>query len=677
MITQELVEFIRRQKEIGVSKSVVHKMLTEHGWDASDVEEGYESLEKEAIVLDGVTPVKKEPELANVEKPLVSFSMDKKVEDYVSGDSLIINNGDPSEEERQRVNLSEKIDTILNSNLPKSTSGKIDSFVSKNPENKEAGANVIKPKESTLESPVIDPYQEYPTLTKSLEPTSVKSQDDARVSENISIEKDGEKPFLVQDPVMTPKEPELKKENTFQPERLGMQTIATSIEGNRSGNKRNKKKILFILIPALLLVALIFQFLGIIKIPGLPIFFDNSRSVWKSTIASLINTEDIRAIEYNVDFSLASERDPGNRVVLSVDAKHEYFSKENQIGTYIFDLSTGQSSLAGEVRFQGDDVLFRATRASEDISMAGLTMSEFEGDWFVFSGANLKQNGNLIFNPNSFTSLVHNDLSFGEILKDVLTGAEELPVVKVEKTEGENFDQENIQVGLVGRLLSNMASRLATVADPYIQGHLDNPGVVEVLEYVSADVVDLSVDKKTGNVENAYFELRSFGGDGNYKGELEIEITSINKSVEPFSVLPSSTAFDEYMIAKIDREDLSKRAVDGDRLLLDLLQNARLKEATALLAEAQRRGQVLGLENSSYTGLCSSAGVEEALEEVTATFPNIVTSCRTDGIDFSLSGPFDVGYICADSTQYIGIIDEDPKGVLCVDNKGETTLPLN
>jgi len=690
MTTQELVDFIRRQNDIGVSKETVTKILTKHGWDVADVEEGYRAINQEVEAID--VPAK--PAVtSNTQTPLMSFG------------------GQPSNSQPAQMGadgrdaLAAEIDSVLNTKTQETPHMEDQSVADVSVPQLDQEVSTPVPSEVTAPQPVPGTISPAP---QAVAPSSVQSKPQA-------ASYDTTPPWMQQAPVVTAPEPqptvaspetqtitepvaapvqeppildpyrenplETKEEvspapqavetkppvaqPSFQPEKLGMQTIAEGVAGATPKPKKKRGALFVILaVVLLLLVGAGLQLFGVISIPGLPSLSKDPSTLWRSALASV---EQAGAFEYRAFLQINNTNDPAERLVVNVDAKHEFFAPENQIGVYIFDVTSGSESFAGELRFQNQNVQFRPTQASEGVMLANLQLSEYVGDWFVFSAESLKQNGHLLFDVQSLGGM-QRQADTAEILSNLLISLAELQVAPYDGvSEGED---EMFMVAPAETAVPQTVDSFASVVEPYLQGVMDQPNIVAVLSTLTPEFMTISV---SGN-ELKTAVLPFSADNGGYEGQLELQVVNIDQPVDITPNARQSLALSEYIAMRSDGEVMDGFSIDGDRLLVDLLQNARVYVALDFLAEAQRLGQIYGSENGSYSGICAEQGINMTLADFATTFPDAQADCRTNGVDFVLLSPFDTGFVCADSTQFISAIDTAPQGFTCTAAAEESVL---
>lgn len=690
MITEELVEFIKRQQKIGVSRETLEKILAPHGWTSADMDEALRAIVTEAKELaaanipGGVTAPVPNPTPAAptplASRPPVTFGDISAPEgetseesemadlDIAAGQAVGVSTPEPKEAVASApvtpLQPERPKDAVTPMGPPPSSDvmgaierGRAESSDAKLAQSMAtpiapAPMSPIAPAPSPTPTPVVPPPA---APAPALESTPAATTPPAPAA----------MPTAAMPNPATPPNPTPNSMATPAP--VGMQTASTPADLVARGHKKNHVGIAVLVIVLLLLVGgAALQLFGVISIPGLPVLVGKEKAA-VDQMAGFVMGDSVGSVDFQATMQLNHATDAAQSVQATLSGRHEFFSPEQQAATYTFRVARGSVTAAGEVRILGDAVWLRFSEASDSVELLGQPMGEYLGAWFRFDAGLLAADGYLLFDPNQ----VEGPLApTGETLSDtlvlVLDGLTSAPATAAEV--GQLADgQVAAQIEASASWTQDVTRQVLRSIDRWLGGYADSQEVVAILDTLRNGAVVALIQQGSGQPDVISVPLRAQAADfGELSGNLEVRFNAFNQTVDVPTPTTSVVSFTEYLSAK-QSGATEGLAIDGTQLLRRTLQDARITTVIDALSIAGRDARETYQTTNTYEGTCSAATTNQAFAALVETFPEVSPECQASESEFMLFTAFDGGYVCADSNRFVGLLDEAPVGNVCVE----------
>lgn len=693
MITEELVEFIKRQQKIGVSRETLEKILAPHGWTSADMDEALEAIATEAKELasanvGGVTAPVPNPVAAPApvaSKPPVTFGAPEPVAEAggmaevadLDADAGLGNGASPMMAADQPASTPtaapsrRPADAVTPMGPPPSSDvlgaierGRAQSVTI-------APEPMATPAALTPMSPVVPAPTPTPTPTpvapSPVAPAPVAEPAPAAVTPPAPVAPVAPAPMraaAMPNPAATPN-PAPNPMATPAP--VGMQTASTPADLVARGHKKNHVGIAVLVIVLLLLVGgAALQLFGVISIPGLPVLVGKEKAA-VDQMAEFVMGDSVGSVDFQATMQLNHATDAAQSVQATLSGRHEFFSPEQQTATYTFRVARGPVTAAGEVRVLGDAVWLRFSEASDTVELLGQPMSEYLGAWFRFDAGLLAADGYLLFDPNQVEGP---SAPTGETLSNALVlaldGLTSAPATAAEV--GQLADgQVAAQIEASASWAQDVTRQVLRSIDRWLGGYADSQEVVAILDTLRSGAVVALIQQGSGQPDVVSVPLRAQAADfGELSGNLEVRFNTFNQTVDVPTPTTSVVTFTEYLSAK-QSGATEGLAIDGTQLLRRTLQDARITTVIDALSIAGRDARETYQTSNTYEGTCSAATTNQAFAALVETFPEVSPQCQASESEFMLFTAFDGGYVCADSNRFVGLLDEAPVGNICVE----------
>ena len=714
MITEELVDFIKRQKNIGVSDETLFSILEPQGWTRADYQEALKAVDAEAKevatplqgvqmpVQPAVPEVSLPPDTPPTNQPTKTFVADNASNGAPSlamddSDAMVDLSseairrepmqarelGTPTEQEmltdpEEVIDISENpapvgpppsVDVV--SVMQRGVEATRGQVASEMPATMPEPLNPVGipsvstqatplPQEPTAPHPVVPATMPSPVATPETTPTPQPAPSSAQ---NLS-----QSPMT---PVPAPAPaPQVGQQSVVAPQPTTpapMQTISDGVPADLSarGKKSHPGKVIAIVLVLLLVVATVLQLVGLLGIPGLPVLVQNNAQTVREAYAFVATNDDLGAIGFQATLQM-DHTDPSQSISATLGGQHEFFSADQHQGIYSFRIRRGPVSAAGEVRFRGDQLWLRFLEAGPQVFMMGLRMDEYINTWFAFDMPILIANGSLLLDPDQVlpgTTSPTERVGPGALVSEAL-----LPLLSSEVDDAEDGNlssgQKAVMITPSEDWARSIMQRMLVSFDFILGGYADSAEISSILESLRAGGSVLVVNDDGAPVTFSVPLFAQASDMGELSGGLEIQFAEFNQPVDVES--PGvSMSFSDFL----DRgpAQSSGLVINGSELLRRTLQDARINTVIDAMGIASRGAQIAFQESGTYQNICQSPETLEVYGVLVDTFPEITPDCVAGETEFMFFTAFDGGYVCADSARFVGLLDRAPTGLACAE----------
>ena len=731
MITQDLVDFIKRYQAIGVSWTTLIKVLRNYGWNESDLAEAQDALLVE------------ERSLANDNSLLKSSGVDTDIEEGVANNSTPNQTVLPSSLETgqsQSNNQATTADIDLSSvqyqpsvfrpapvlgqtfgegNMS-NPSFDIGNKVPASQVNSEAFVELTKPAFSANPNPPnaslnSDPSPKVPTSALgnyNNQPASLVGQGSVPkqinqqaqdfqssnssqvfVSNDLKVDSVNQ---VSRDPYQEPIENKTPLEvNTF-PHTAGYSNTlsnnsvnASNVNNVMSGMsvtqaqaetipntngqvlkaKKSRRWIWVVISLLLLLVVGVFvYFSGLVDFSKFSLFGNSPSRVLSSLSTTWQGDQSFKAVSYQLAFDMNNTSRAGDTLSVNIEGQMEFFDPENKLGKLTFSAQNNNENLSGDIHYRGKEIMFRPTQASNNVSLFGLNMSSYAGDWFLFSTPVLKEKGYLLFENNEARS---GDLAVNfDFISSLKTWLNEVSLLDVVKDPSTNSEQGTLSLLISPPVVPTKAllGQMLLGLDYYLGASLDQPNVKAILDSIEPEPLSVLVNTESSTASRLSLPFSALGELGQvYDGNLVINLSNYNMPVDLNTEPVNLVTLEEY-VSMGNSNQGERIMINGDQLLTAVSEQSFFMRVVDRLSKAGQSALRFGLENNGYVGVCEDVAVNQAMADVGLVAGQITADCRSSQNSFILLAETQSGFFCTDATQLTNRLESRPAGLSCEAN---------